>query len=226
MPNVFNTLLRSPITKDGTYEWDPLISGYFFFQLTKLPDVLSQMDATLVSKQFMALCTALTLPDVNITPVERIGLGGVRTVVPAALEQTTTFEVRLLEIVRDDSMPPIIQLLATWSNSIRNHFAGVADAKTAFSMNQYKGHAIFLATDPSITVCAFAVKLYGLWPQTIPYSGYTADVATNDLIEYSSTFAVDRSVVTDASDKDAAALLDIARTTIDQYRGTVPFTVS
>jgi hypothetical protein len=223
MGNVFNSVLRSPITKDGTYEWDPLLSGYFFFQFVRVPKVLEANSATFV-KQSLALCTAVTLPDVNIGTVERIGLGGVKTVVPTALDQTTTFEFRFVEVVRSDNSPPLIQYLAQWHNSIRNHFAGVADPEAGASMNLYKAVAVFIACDPAISSLAFGVKLFGVWPTVLPYSGYTADVATNDVVEFTQTLSVDRAVQVDLTDPDANALFSYVQERISEYRGQVPFT--
>jgi len=223
MANVFNSVLRSPITKDGTYEWDPLISGYFFFQFVRVPRALEDQSALFV-KQSIALCTAITLPDVNIGTVERIGLGGVKTVVPTALDQTTTFEFRFIEVVRSDASPPLIQYFAMWHNSIRNHFAGVADAEKAATMNSYKATSVFIAVDPAVSTLAFGVKLFGVWPTILPYSGYTADVATNDVVEFTQTLSVDRAVQVTLEDPDTNALFTYVKAQIDQYRGSVPFT--
>lgn len=225
MPNPFQNLAtRSPLTKDGTYEWDYLVSGYFFFRLNKIPKALEAESIDFISKT-TALCVGVGLPDITLNYSERMGLGGVKTTIPTNIDQATTFEFRFLEI--QPSSPdsyPLLYLLAKWQNSIRNYFTGTADADVARSANDYKGAAIFVATDPSVNTPVLSIQLLGIMPNTNPLSGYTADVTTNDYVEFSVTFAVDRVLPLDAGHPAVAETLGIARTSIEKLKVTVPVT--
>jgi len=189
MPNVFqNIVTRHPLTKDGVYEWDFAVSGYFFFKFTKAPKAVSLDDLS----QLQALCTGITLPDINITVNDRQGLGGLRTGVVTSLDMGTTFEIRFVEIVHPDGSYPLLYYIAKWANAVRNFMTGVANKDTAFSMNDYKAHGVFLATDPTVTKVVVAARVWGFVPTTVPMSNYHGDIATNDFIEYTVPGHIDR----------------------------------
>jgi hypothetical protein len=227
MANIFSNLYtRAPLSSTGAYEWDWQISGYFFFQIYSPPSAVAAAGvADNVGTQLMASCTAITLPDYTIEMAERQGLGGIRVNVPTSLTPATSFEVSYTEIVPGGGQGgvslPVTTLIGTWVNQIRNFMVGVASTNAA-SMGQFKGKALFVATDPSLTNVVLAIKFLGIMPTQVPLSGYTADVATNDIVTYSTSFSLDRHLLVDATDSQVGSLLTGARNYVAANATQVP----
>jgi hypothetical protein len=225
MANIFSNLYtRSPLSSSGAYEWDWMVSGYFFFQIYSPAPAVAVVNDN-ITNQLMASCTAITLPDYTLETVERQGLGGIRVNVPTSLTPATTFDVSYTEIVpgggQGAASLPVTSLIGTWVNQIRNFMTGVASTNAA-SMGQFKGKALFVATDPSLTNVVLAIKFLGIMPTQLPLSGYAADIATNDIVTYTTTFSLDRHLLVDTTDAQVGSLLTAARSYVSGQSTTVP----
>lgn len=216
-----NLITRTPLDPTGAYEWDYQVNGYWFINFTSLPSILS---STNVNTQILALCTGLTLPEFTIGQSARAGIGGIHVNVPTNQTSPSTITISFNDIVPNGAVTTL-QYLTQWANSVRNMWTGTADPTNALTPNQYKCTAVFVATDPTITIPILALKFFGLWPMYAPWTNYNAEVGTNELFQYSVQFSVDRVVPIDGTNSDVANLLTAAQTYVQGTAVTVPATL-
>jgi hypothetical protein len=216
-----NLITRTPLDPTGAYEWDYQVNGYWFINFTSLPSILS---STNVNTQILALCTGLTLPDWAIAATPRAGIGGIHINVPTNQTSPSQITITFNDIVPNGSTTTL-QYLTQWANSIRNMWTGTADPTNALTPNQYKCTAVFVATDPTITIPILGLKFFGLWPMQAPWANYNAEVGTNELFQYGVQFSVDRVVPIDGTNSDVANLLTAAQTYVQGTAVTVPATL-
>jgi hypothetical protein len=217
-----NLITRSPLDPTGAYEWDYQVNGYWFINFTSLPSILS---STNVNTQILALCTTLQLPELTIQASARAGMGGIHVNVPTSIQSPSTITIGFYDIVPNGSASTTLQYLTQWANSIRNIWTGTADPTNALTPNQYKCTAVFVATDPTITIPILGLKLFGLWPTQSPWSNYNAEMGNSDMFQYSVNFSVDRVVPIDGTNSDVANLLTAAQTYVQGTAVTVPATL-
>jgi hypothetical protein len=216
-----NLITRTPLDPTGAYEWDYQVNGYWFINFTSLPSILS---STNVNTQILALCTELTLPEFAIGATPRAGIGGIHVNVPTNQTPPSTITIGFNDIIPNGSITTL-QYLTQWANSIRNIWTGTADPTNALTPNQYKCTAVFVATDPTITIPILGLKFFGLWPMQAPWNNYTATAGTSELFQYSVQFSVDRVVPIDGTNSDVANLLTAAQTYVQGTAVTVPATL-
>jgi len=176
----------------------PFISGYWYLYLQP-PQALFG-DAAAVSeavKWFHSTAESFTPPSKTVTKVDVPGMGGVASSFAAGQELSRTFTVAF----REHQDMPIMKSLNQWTN--------VIDAKTGMSplaMHvpwEYKGMCLAALARPGVGVGPGVHKrpsieqidqlflFEGVFPETLPYDTFNADIATNDTVQASVTFSFD-----------------------------------
>lgn len=206
--NLYSRIPFKYNSSDGTtsYEWEYLVGGYFFFQIYILPQFMNNATDKNLPSKLQALCTRVTLPDITLDHIDKPGLGGLHVTLPTKLTSNNTLDITYTEINPTESERPLVYSLSYWVQNLRDFQTGIAT-----ELSNYKGNAVLIATDPAIANIVFAVKFLGIFPVNIPLSSYAADITSNELVEWSTQFALDRTILVGSNDPQASSLLSNAQ---------------
>lgn len=173
----------------------PFISGYWYLYLQPPQALFGSSDSVNQAVQwFHSTAESFTPPSKTVTKVDVPGMGGAASSFAAGQELSRTFTVAF----REHQDMPIMKSLMQWTNMI--------DAKTGISPLsmyvpwEYKGMALAVLARPGTQGAGLRPdtrqidQLFlfeGVFPETLPYDTFNADIATNDTVQVSVTFSFD-----------------------------------
>jgi len=173
----------------------PFISGYWYLAMLPPPALfggaVGQHEA---AKWFHSTAESFTPPSKTVTKVDVPGMGGVASSFAAGQELSRTFTVAF----REHQDLPIMKALHLWTNMIDSN-SGTSALKE-FVPNEYKGQCIAVLARPGLhgpggmPAVEQIDQLFifeGVFPETLPYDSFNADIATNDTVQISTTFSFD-----------------------------------
>ena len=197
----------------ATYNAEPMISGFFLSAIrlpaaiannleTEFPeDVIEEIDGDFILSANVRSVTPPNVPEIQI--IEKPGLGGTGLSLPSILTLTKTIEIQFDEYY----MAPITRVVKSWVYSIRDPLTGLSRI-SGVTQADYKGTMDLVYFDPSGSNVLFAIRFYGIWPSNVPFSSFTADITTSELIMPSVTFNFDLAYHTKVIEDDVKTILE------------------
>jgi hypothetical protein len=200
MKNSFSDLLSRQQTKfsgtTATYAAEPAISGYFF-SIFHLPvEIKNAMDVAAVEfletadKEYVLACAIRNIDVPNLFDIQiqqKVGIGGTKFSVPTAINVVETMTIGFYEYYGYT----ISKLINAWASAIFDHTTGLSRLSN-FTQSTYKATLDIAYFDPSGSKTTAALRCYGVFPSTVPTSNWGTDIGTNNLVEITVQFNVDR----------------------------------
>lgn len=173
----------------------PFISGYWYLALVPpaalMGGVAKQTEAV---QWFHSTAESFTPPSKTVTKVDVPGMGGVASSFAAGQELSRTFTIAF----REHQDMPIMKALHLWTNMIDSN-SGTSPMHE-FVPREYKGQCIAALARPGLHGSGGIPDIQqidqlfvfeGVFPETLPYDSFNADIATNDTVQISTTFSFD-----------------------------------
>lgn len=177
----------------------PYVSGYWYFMINPPATIFTEYDNDNidVAQWLHSTAESFTPPSTNLTKIDIPGMGGIGSSFIGGREITRTFTIGF----REYTGLPIINTLKKW-NSIMDPYLGVS-ALNYYDWNPsaYKGTACAFLARPTVSddsrqkiIIEDIEQLYyfdGVWPEGAPDDSFNSDIATNDSVQLSVSFAFD-----------------------------------
>ena len=173
---------------------DPYISGYFFTNWPKTPDLSKTVnkpgqhlviDGKTIGLILSASCLSVTIPGGTVNKADFTGLGGIKWSAPTNVEQDNTITCKFLETTG----LPILQIIHGWVRFIRDYRYGVSD--NSVNKADYTGIMYYWTTRPDGETIEYYACASGMFPTKDPQDQYGGDLSTYDKLELDVDFSID-----------------------------------
>lgn len=200
----FQDQLRGMFGDHATFI-DPYTTGYHWLIFTKVPTAVSNE----AGKFLTTVCQSVTIPGINVEPIEYNGLNNMKWSVPGLVQyDSNRFTAKFTEMAG----LPILQIMGKWVTIFRNIIYGIADPESgSASQADYKGKAIYVTTLFDGKTIQYACAFSGVYPLKIPTDMATSDRATHDKVEPEVEFSFDMMYTGQQVMQNAQSLLDSLR---------------
>jgi hypothetical protein len=148
------------------------------------------------SRWFHSAAESFTPPTRTLTKVDLPGLGGLGSSYVAGQQLTRTFSVAF----REYQDTPIMNALNLWTSTIDHHYGVSPLQGNEYIPANYKGAAWVYLCKPTASEKNGGLRkddidqfffFEGVFPEGAPTDAFNSDIATNDVIQISTTFSFD-----------------------------------